>query len=72
MAKKKTGHPIQQALGTCHSTMSAWCMRIVDKRTKGSRSATSGFGKIRYKVAPEGGWPGGMPEQNGWKPGGAK
>ncbi len=47
--------------------MSEWKATKIGK--KPSRTGSQGWARLREKVPPPGGWPGGEPEKNGYRPG---
>lgn len=55
-------------------SMGTWKSATSGFRPDGKKHVhtSSGIGKRRERHPPEGGWPGGDPEKNGWKPGGGK
>lgn len=54
-----------------HLSGGLWKTKQIAKKGKQSRT-TSKPARFYVAVPPETGWPGGMPEKNGWKPAGGK
>lgn len=56
-----------------HSTMGTWMTRKLKKLASGRKNSTaSKKARIYYAYPPVTGWPGGRPEDNGYRFGGAK
>ncbi len=48
-------------------SMGTWKTKLLKKKQRGSQTKASGFARIYFAYPPIGGWPGGLPEHNGWR-----
>jgi hypothetical protein len=71
MAQKRKDPEVGQDILRKYLVGGTWKRRILDKLGKG-RSERTKLSRSYVAIPPEGGWPGGLPEQNGYKAGGKK
>lgn len=71
MALKRKDPDVGQDILRKHLAGGVWHRRKINKQGKG-RSERTKLGRMYTAKPPEAGWPGGHPEQNGYRPGGKK
>jgi hypothetical protein len=69
MALKRKDPVVGSDVKRCYLTGGLWNRRRLDKEGKG-RSSPCKLARVYIAKPPATGWPGGMPEQNGYRPGG--
>lgn len=71
MSKKKATIEVGKDIKRKYLVGGTWKSKKIAKQGKASRT-TSKPARLYIAVPPVTGWPGGLPENNGWKPGGGK
>jgi hypothetical protein len=69
MARKRKDPEVGKDVKSKYLVGGVWKRHIIEKKDKG-RSERTKLGRVYIAIPPPEGWPGGLPEKNGYKAGG--